>query len=92
MGKIGSDFHAIAVTSSFASQNSASSTCLLERGHVGLARLDTTTPAGKAMFQMMGVVAEFERAMSQERVRAGLARARSEDAAPSVPTRRSSRC
>ena len=34
--------------------------------------LDTTTPAGKAMFQMMGVFAEFER------VRAGLARAKSE--------------
>jgi DNA invertase Pin-like site-specific DNA recombinase len=40
--------------------------------------IDTTTPAGKALFQMMGVVAEFERAMIQERVRAGLARARSE--------------
>jgi DNA invertase Pin-like site-specific DNA recombinase len=40
--------------------------------------LDTTTPAGKAMFQMMGVFAEFERAMFQERVRAGLARAKSE--------------
>jgi DNA invertase Pin-like site-specific DNA recombinase len=40
--------------------------------------LDTTTPAGKAMFQMMGVFAEFERAMIQERVRAGLARAVSE--------------
>jgi DNA invertase Pin-like site-specific DNA recombinase len=40
--------------------------------------LDTTTPSGKAMFQMMGVFAEFERAMIQERVRAGLARARSE--------------
>jgi DNA invertase Pin-like site-specific DNA recombinase len=40
--------------------------------------LDTTTPAGKAMYQMMGVFAEFERAMIQERVRAGLARARSE--------------
>src|SRR5215213_5021175 len=38
--------------------------------------LDTTTPGGKAMFQMMGVFAEFERAMIQERVRAGLARAR----------------
>jgi DNA invertase Pin-like site-specific DNA recombinase len=38
--------------------------------------LDTTTPAGKAMFQMMGVFAEFERAMIQERVRAGLARVR----------------
>lgn len=40
--------------------------------------LDTTTPAGKAMFQMMGVFAEFERSIIQERVRAGLARAKSE--------------
>jgi DNA invertase Pin-like site-specific DNA recombinase len=40
--------------------------------------LDTTTPAGKAMFQMMGVFADFEPAMIAERVRAGLARARSE--------------
>lgn len=38
-------------------------------------RLDTTTPAGKAMFQMMGVFAEFERGMIRERVKAGLARA-----------------
>ncbi|MBE4089228.1 recombinase family protein [Vibrio parahaemolyticus] len=38
--------------------------------------LDTTTPAGKAMFQMLGVFAEFERSMIQERVKAGLARAR----------------
>ena len=36
--------------------------------------LDTTTPAGKALFQMMGVFAEFERSMIQERVRAGLRR------------------
>lgn len=40
--------------------------------------LDTTTPSGKAMFQMMAVFAEFERAILRERVRAGLARARSE--------------
>src|ERR1700726_4232024 len=40
--------------------------------------LDTTTPAGKAMFQMMGLFAEFERAMIKERVMAGLARARAE--------------
>src|SRR2546421_7591243 len=40
--------------------------------------LDTTTPAGKAMFQMLGVFAEFERSIIQERVRAGLARAVSE--------------
>lgn len=38
--------------------------------------LDTTTPAGKAMFQMMGVFAEFERAMIVDRVNAGLERAR----------------
>jgi len=40
--------------------------------------LDTATPAGKAMFQMMGVFAEFERSMIQERVRAGLRRAKAE--------------
>ena len=38
--------------------------------------IDTTTPAGKMMFQMMGVFAEFERSMIQERVHAGLRRAR----------------
>ncbi len=40
--------------------------------------LDTTTPAGKAMFGMLGVFAEFERAMISERVAAGLARAKAE--------------
>ena len=40
--------------------------------------LDTTTPAGKAMFQMLGVFAEFERAMIVERVRAGVSRKRAE--------------
>jgi DNA invertase Pin-like site-specific DNA recombinase len=40
--------------------------------------IDTTTPGGKAMFQLMGVFAEFERSIIQERVRAGLRRARSE--------------
>jgi len=40
--------------------------------------LDTTTPAVKALFQMMGVFAEFERSMIQERVRAGLRRAKDE--------------
>ena len=40
--------------------------------------IDTTTPAGKAMFQMMGVFAEFERAMIQERVKAGLSRAKAQ--------------
>jgi len=40
--------------------------------------LDTTTPAGKAMFQMMGVFAEFERAMIRERVKSGLERAKAQ--------------
>jgi DNA invertase Pin-like site-specific DNA recombinase len=38
--------------------------------------INTTTPAGKALFQMLGVFAEFERAMITDRVHAGLARAR----------------
>jgi len=38
--------------------------------------VDTSTPAGKAMFQMLGVFAEFERSLIVERVRAGIARAR----------------
>ena len=38
--------------------------------------LDTSTPMGKAMFQMCGVFAELERSIIQERVRAGLERAR----------------
>lgn len=40
--------------------------------------VDTTTPGGKALFQMLGVFAEFERALIRERVRAGLARAKAE--------------
>jgi DNA invertase Pin-like site-specific DNA recombinase len=38
--------------------------------------LDTSTPSGRAMFQMCGVFAEFERGMIRERVNAGLARAK----------------
>jgi DNA invertase Pin-like site-specific DNA recombinase len=56
--------------------------------HLHQQGIDTTTPAGKALFQMMGVFAEFERSMIQERVRAGLARARSEGkrlGRPSLP-------
>ena len=37
--------------------------CLHQQG------VDTSTPAGKALFQMMGVFAEFERAMIRERVK-----------------------
>lgn len=40
--------------------------------------VDTTTPAGKALFQMMGVFAEFERAMIRERVKSGLSRAKAD--------------
>jgi DNA invertase Pin-like site-specific DNA recombinase len=40
--------------------------------------VDTTTPAGKALFQMMGVFSEFERAMIRERVKSGLERAKSQ--------------
>ena len=40
--------------------------------------VDTTTPGGKALFQMTGVFAEFERAMIQERVKAGLERAKAQ--------------
>jgi DNA invertase Pin-like site-specific DNA recombinase len=40
--------------------------------------IDTTTPAGRALFQMLGVFSELERALIQERVKAGIARARAE--------------
>lgn len=38
--------------------------------------MDTSTPGGKALFQMAGVFAEFERGMIRERVKAGMARAK----------------
>jgi DNA invertase Pin-like site-specific DNA recombinase len=38
--------------------------------------IDTTTPAGRMMMQMVGAFAEFERAMLRERTRAGLESAR----------------
>jgi DNA invertase Pin-like site-specific DNA recombinase len=38
--------------------------------------VDTTTPAGRAMFQMLGVFAEFERSIIVSRVRSGMARAK----------------
>jgi DNA invertase Pin-like site-specific DNA recombinase len=39
--------------------------------------LDLSTPSGRLMFQIIGAMAEFERALIQERVRAGLRNARS---------------
>ena len=54
---------------------------LRERG-IGLVvlkqHIDTTTPAGRMMMQMVGAFAEFERAMVRERTSAGLAAARAE--------------
>jgi DNA invertase Pin-like site-specific DNA recombinase len=37
--------------------------------------IDTTTPAGRLMFQVTGAFAEFERSMIRQRVNAGLKRA-----------------
>jgi DNA invertase Pin-like site-specific DNA recombinase len=38
--------------------------------------LDTSTPSGRAMYQMSGVFSEYEAAMIRERVRTGMARAK----------------
>lgn len=38
--------------------------------------IDLTTPSGRLLFQLVGAMAEFERALIQERVRAGLATAK----------------
>jgi DNA invertase Pin-like site-specific DNA recombinase len=40
--------------------------------------IDTSTPGGKAMYQMLGVFAELERELIRERVLAGMARAKSQ--------------
>jgi len=40
--------------------------------------LDTSTPSGKMMFQMIGVFSEFERTMISERVKLGQQRVKSE--------------
>jgi DNA invertase Pin-like site-specific DNA recombinase len=40
--------------------------------------LDTSTPAGRALFGMLSVFADFERAMIAERTKAGMARARAQ--------------
>jgi DNA invertase Pin-like site-specific DNA recombinase len=44
--------------------------------YVNKQAIDTTTPAGKALFGMLGVFAEFERDLIVERVKAGIARHR----------------
>ena len=40
--------------------------------------IDTTTPAGRMMMQMVGAFADFERAMIRKRTSAGLADAQAE--------------
>jgi len=40
--------------------------------------LDTSTPAGRAMFSMLSVFSEFERAILRERIMAGLARSKAQ--------------
>ncbi|MHB1896278.1 MAG: recombinase family protein [Metallibacterium sp.] len=56
--------------------------------------LDSSTPAGQAMFGMLGVFAEFERAIIAERVRSGLQQAKARGvklgrpAAPGVTSER----
>lgn len=49
----------------------------LRVGFVSLrdAGMDTTSPSGRLMFQLLGAFAEFERSLTVERVRAGVARA-----------------
>lgn len=53
--------------------------------------LDTSTPSGKAMFQMLGVFSEFERAMISERVRAGLRRSAKRGGRPALDIERHQR-
>lgn len=52
--------------------------------------VDTTTPSGRALFQMMGVFAEFERAMITDRIHAGIARARTSGTKSGKPIGRAS--
>jgi DNA invertase Pin-like site-specific DNA recombinase len=46
--------------------------------------IDTSTPSGRALFQMLGVFAEFERAMISQRVKAGLARSTKKGGRPPI--------
>jgi DNA invertase Pin-like site-specific DNA recombinase len=47
--------------------------------------LDTSTPSGRALFGMLSVFGEFERAMIVERTKAGMARARAQGKAIGRP-------
>ena len=49
-------------------------------------KIDTTTPAGKMCFSICGAVAEWERGMVQERIKAGLERAKAQGKKLGGPT------
>jgi len=49
--------------------------------------LDTSTPSGRMMFQMVGVFSEFERSMISERVKLGLERVKSKGTKLGRPTK-----
>ena len=55
---------------------------LEEMNHLGVdfvsyhEQIDTSTPMGKAMFTIVAAIAEFERSIISERVKAGIAKAR----------------
>jgi len=49
------------------------------------AQIDTTTPQGRLMYQIVGAMAEFERELIRERVRAGLAHAKAKGVALGRP-------
>jgi len=46
--------------------------------------LDTSTPAGRAMFSMLSVFSEFERAILRDRIMSGLARSTKKSGRPSL--------
>ena len=46
--------------------------------------LDTSTPAGRAMFSMLSVFAEFERSILRERIMAGLRRSTKKSGRPAL--------
>lgn len=50
--------------------------------------LDTSTPSGRMMFQMLSVFAEFERAMIRERIMAGLRRTTKKSGRKPMPSDR----
>ena len=50
--------------------------------------IDTSTPAGRLQLHILGAIAEFERARIQERVRAGLVRAKAQGKRLGRPRRR----